>query len=627
MLTAKLMDVHLDEQAHALLRREQTLLQRMKELFERTGSDPDVTEKLADLAENLSELFLVVAVGEFNAGKSKVINALFGRAVMPEGPTPTTDKITLLRYGEKEMTRPRSEVMVEKRAPIEMLKSVALVDTPGTNSIVQEHQQVTEGFIPRSDLVLFTTSYDRPLTDSERRFLEFIREDWGRRLVFIVNKADLARSEDDLREVVEHVKSGCRELLDFEPEVFPVSAERAYAVKTEAENGHFGDDPRWAESRFQALEDFMMRTLGGRERLALKLGAPLEAAERLLGRFSEELAERREILGEDEDNLDRIEGEVEEVRAELEGGYERYLAEIDNLLLKIEQRGRQFLEDNIRISKIGMLRDRDRFKEEFDRQVVRDLDQRIDDQMTEAVDELTERALKIERETLRTLGERMREAGRHVDHEGEFGYNRAEVHREIMRSAERQMQNYDMRAESRRILENVYDATGLLQKGGYGVAGLAGLSTVLIVAAGADVLGGFGLATSAVATGAGLFVLPRQRKKAKKQLTEHVEQMREDLRSALAGQLDREIDKAIGEMREVIQPYADMVDEERATLRQAEDERDDLNEELSTLRDEVEEQVGAWESANAGERERGGAGAEKASDDEESEVAARSDQA
>jgi hypothetical protein len=180
-----------------------------------------------------------------------------------------------------------------------------------------------------------------------------------------------------------------------------------------------------------------------------------------------------------------------------------------------------------------------------------------------------------------------------------------------MRSAERQMQNHDMRAESRRILENVYDATGLLQKGGYGVAGLAGLSTVLIVAAGADVLGGFGLATSAVAGTAGLFVLPQQRKKAKKQLTAHVEELRDDLRGALSEQLDREIDKALGEMREVIQPYADMVDQERATLGEAEDERDALNDEVDALRGEVAEQVGAWEDGSAGERERGGVGERK----------------
>jgi small GTP-binding protein len=614
------MDVQLDEQARELLRREQKMLQRMKELFERTGSDPDVTEKLADLADNLSELFLVVVVGEFNAGKSRTLNALFGQEVMLEGPTPTTDKITLLRYGDEETTRQRSDVMVERRAPIELLKNVALVDTPGTNSIVQEHQKVTEDFIPRSDLVLFITSYDRPLSDSERRFLEFIRDDWGRRLVFIVNKADLAKSEDDLHTVIEHVKSGCRDLLDFEPDVFPISAEQAFAAKTETEDGAHLDDERWKESRFEALENFMTRLLGGEERLALKLNAPLEAAERLLRRFSDELDDRRQVLGEDEDNLDLLENEISDVRADLQGGYERHLSEIDNLLLKLERRGLRFLDDNIRVSKIGLLRNRERFKEEFERQVVRDLDRQIEGHMTEAVDRLTERALKLERRTLRTLGERMREAGRHVDHNGDFTYNRAEVHRQIMREAEREMQNYDMRAEARRILDNVYNATGLLQKAGYGVAGLAGLSVILMITTSLDALGGFGLATSAVAAGAGLFVLPQQRKKAKKQLKDHLQKLRDDLRDALSGQLDREIDKALDQMREVIQPYAEIVDDERSTLEEAQEERDALHDEMQTLRSEVKEKVGEGTEA----RERGSADSTDgdASDGERSEEAA-----
>lgn len=596
------MDALLDENAYALLQRERALLQRMKTLFEETGSDPDVTAQLADLAENLSELFLVVVVGEFNAGKSKVLNALFGEAVMREGPTPTTDKITLLRYGEERMTRPRSDVMVEQRAPIELLRNVALVDTPGTNSIVQEHQQVTENFIPRSDLVLFVTSYDRPLTDSERRFLEFIREDWGRRLVFIVNKADLARSEADLREVVEHVKSGCRNLLSFEPEVFPVSAEEAFVAKTE---GAGREGERWKRSRFGTLEDFITRTLGGRERLALKLNAPLEAGKRLLERFSEEMERRRAILSEDTENLGHLEDEIEDVRTRLRGGYERHLSDIDNLLLKIEQRGTRFLDDTIRVSRINLLRDRERFKEEFERQVVRDLDRQIEDRMTEAVDDLTGRALKLERRTLRTLGERMQEAGRPIEHEGDFTYNRAQVHGQIMDRAEREMRNYDMRTEARRILDNVYNATGLVQYAGYGAAGLAGLSAILIVTTTLDALGGFGLATSAVVAGAGLFVLPRQRRKAKSELKDHLEKLRADLRKALSDQLDEEIDRTLEQMRQAIAPYTEMVEDERATLRDAEGERDALRDELKAIRAEVQEEVGGSEKGGEEERKTG----------------------
>lgn len=45
-----------------------------------------------------------------------------------------------------------------------------LVDTPGTNVILQRQQRLTEEFVPRADLVLFVLSVDRPLTESEVSF-------------------------------------------------------------------------------------------------------------------------------------------------------------------------------------------------------------------------------------------------------------------------------------------------------------------------------------------------------------------------------------------------------------------------------------------------------------------------
>jgi hypothetical protein len=45
-----------------------------------------------------------------------------------------------------------------------------LVDTPGTNVILQRQQRLTEEFVPRADLVLFVLSADRPLTESEVSF-------------------------------------------------------------------------------------------------------------------------------------------------------------------------------------------------------------------------------------------------------------------------------------------------------------------------------------------------------------------------------------------------------------------------------------------------------------------------
>ena len=75
-------------------------------------------------------------------------------------------------------------------APVELLRDLHIVDTPGTNAIDREHERLTIDFVPRADLVLFVTSADRPFTETERVFLETIR-DWGKKIVIVVNKVDI----------------------------------------------------------------------------------------------------------------------------------------------------------------------------------------------------------------------------------------------------------------------------------------------------------------------------------------------------------------------------------------------------------------------------------------------------
>ena len=205
--------------AEAILERERTLLSRLHALLAEVGAESETVRRLRELAESLSGLFLVVVVGEFNSGKSTVINAVFGEVVMEEGPVPTTDRITVLRYGDRPESHRKGDFITERLYPAPLLKGLALVDTPGTNSIIQEHQAITEDFIPRADLVLFVTSFDRPLSESERKFLEFIRGDWGKQLVVVLNKADMAQGEADpaasLGQVLEHIRKGFSEHLRF----------------------------------------------------------------------------------------------------------------------------------------------------------------------------------------------------------------------------------------------------------------------------------------------------------------------------------------------------------------------------------------------------------------------------
>ena len=580
----------LNDQARQLLHRERDLLERVLDLLRSMEMPEDVIGQVEDVVDHLDELFLVVVVGEFNAGKSTVLNALFGDDVLPEGPVPTTDKITILRYGDEPLTRQRTEHVNEQRLPIDLLRHLTLVDTPGTNSIVQQHQQITEDFIPRSDLVLFVTSYDRPLTESERRFLSYIREDWGREIVFVVNKADLADSERDLRQVVDYVTTNCRDLLDMDPDVFPVSAKRA--LRAHAEKGEENE-----EHRFAPLKTFFTDTLAGPEKVAMKLRAPLQTAERLLNRVDTRLAQREEVLEHDQATIEQLREQLEVARTTLTEGYTAHLREVETVFQDIRRRGVQFLNDTIRVRRIGLLRDRERFRQQFEEQVVSETTRQVEQVVTDAVDDLLTEAMDLQQSLFRTFADRVQEARRENRFAADrgFSYDRRDVFTSIMDEAERQIHAHDLEREVQRIVDNVYNDANLVVGAGVGAATAGGLGIVLLVASALDAVGGFGLATGTAAALYGATVLPRQRRKAVDEFTERIETLEGNIQDALRDRLDDEIDAALDRVWETVQPFARFVGEEdtslraaRSALREIQAERNALQEAVSRDVDEVE---------------------------------------
>ena len=583
------MEALIDAKYAEVLNAERETLGDLKKWLEKTETEPQVVEQLADMIEHLDALFLVVIVGEFNAGKSSVVNALFGTRLMEEGPIPTTAKVTVIRHGEEALERQLSEFLVEKRIPSPHLLNLNLVDTPGTNSIVQQHQTLTERFIPRADLVLFVTSFDRPLSESERQFLEYIRGSWGKQLLFVLNKIDMSRDEEMLAKVMEHVRSGCLELMEFEPRIFPVSAHQAYQAK-EMEAGEERDG-LWASSRFEAFESFVTQQLTNKEKVAIKLTAPLDAAERLLIAQEDRLNRRLKVLEQDEQNLNDLNDVVEKARKTLTDGYGRHVTEVDNLLLQLERRGIQFLDDTIRISKLNMIRDRDQFKEEFVRQVVRDTDKQIENQVTQAVDGLLKKALQLWNQTVTDFADRVRSvAGPKTTHRGDFFYNRSEVFNTIMREADRKIEMYDLREEARRILENARNAAAFFMGTEAVAVGIGAIATVVVTATAMDVTGGF-IAAGVLAV-VGLIFLPRQKRKAIDEFKNRVAALREDMKKALVNQLDEEVDQSLSRVGETISPYVDFVRDERNAMNKIAAGRSEIEKKVTSLRRQVERDFG-----------------------------------
>ena len=216
----------LNERENALRTRARTAIGDLRSELAGFGATKDDLDVLRQAARDLDDLFMLVIVGEFNAGKSALINTLLGADLLEEGVTPTTTAINIVRYGAVPAQRWLGPQVLEREFDNAILRDVAVVDTPGTNAILREHQELTEQFVPRSDLVLFVTSVERPFTESERAFLEAIRG-WGKKVVLVINKIDLLRSDVELRQVLEFVGQNVQTLLGFRPQIFPVSARRA----------------------------------------------------------------------------------------------------------------------------------------------------------------------------------------------------------------------------------------------------------------------------------------------------------------------------------------------------------------------------------------------------------------
>jgi small GTP-binding protein len=210
--TAPVLTRVLSNQQDALLREERALLMRLRTALARIDAADDQQQALDQSIAQLDELFLLVVVGEFNAGKSAFINAFIGQPLMKEGVTPTTAVITVLEHGDLPEQTVRQANLLVIKAPIDLLREIRIVDTPGTNAIIREHETMTAEFIPRSDLVFFVTSADRPFTETERGFMEHIRG-WGKKIVVVVNKSDILEGAAQVGEIRSFVADNARSLL------------------------------------------------------------------------------------------------------------------------------------------------------------------------------------------------------------------------------------------------------------------------------------------------------------------------------------------------------------------------------------------------------------------------------
>lgn len=257
----------------------------------------ELAQTVSDLRNRINEPFMFVIVGEVKAGKSSFVNALLstGKEVCKVAPQPMTDTIQQVVWGEKEEVIVLNPYLKKITQPVEILKEIAIVDTPGTNTIVEHHQEITERFIPASDLIVFVFEAKNPYRQSAWDFFDFIKTEWRRKVIFILQQKDLM-NEADLQVNINGVREQAIKKGITEPQVFAVSAlleQEAFKMPPPDLDLLTEEKAKKLDSGFFPLRKFITENITGGQAPILKLQNNIETSRNLNERIAKGVADRR----------------------------------------------------------------------------------------------------------------------------------------------------------------------------------------------------------------------------------------------------------------------------------------------------------------------------------------------
>ena len=311
-----------------------------RELFNSTSNNKKSNRPTPAAVLEESSAFCVVVAGEFNAGKSTLINALLGTKLLETGALPTTDTITILSHSVPQQQQPPQQQphtcnsnILHHAFDLPLLQDLTIVDTPGTNAAVANHTATTVRLLPAADLILFVTSADRPFPDSERQLLKQVAGLLGKSVVIVVNKMDVLdqsggdHGATEKMRVVDYVTEHASECLSGRPAVIPVSSRDALAAKLTA-GAATESSALWRRSNFGALEAFLRDTLTTETKIRAKLSNPVRTAAGLVQQCLDQLQEERTDLETDVATLKMLNSQFTGWQREIQTDMERARTEL-----------------------------------------------------------------------------------------------------------------------------------------------------------------------------------------------------------------------------------------------------------------------------------------------------------
>lgn len=343
------LDTRLATDYEAIRRREYELITDLLEVLPRVDNlPPERVAQVRDALFHADHPFLMVFVGPFSSGKSSLINALVGKPdLLKVGVVPTTDRISILRWGEDTQRAATGGDVETVFYPSPLLKKVSFVDTPGLESVFTTHEETTRKFLHRSDVVLLVMLATQAMTARNLEYLQTL-SDYGKKVIIVINQMDLLTPEE-AQTVRDYVLDQSQARLGYAPEVWLMSARQGLAARS----GGSVDQTAWEASGLHRIEAYVDEQLSDADRLRQKLSTPLQITRNVSQAALEALRANQAALDMYQNIAENIERQLEAQKRELDRVVRDTTLRISEKFGEAAMRGSEAIRDVFRLGRAG----------------------------------------------------------------------------------------------------------------------------------------------------------------------------------------------------------------------------------------------------------------------------------
>jgi small GTP-binding protein len=558
-----------------------TTLGSLITLAHQIGAPEDALRNLQNLVTNLGQPFLFVVVGEVKAGKSSLLNALFGRDFCKVDVLPATDRIYEFKYGETDYDVQISDHITALHRRIEFLKDFNIVDTPGTNTIVANHQEITENFVPMADLIVFVFAVTNPWAASAWDFLRLIGQQWKKNIVFVVQQADL-RDPHEVEIVSKHLDQTVLQILGANCPIFAVSAKKAFLAKTSPDVDR---DKLWSESHFGELEDWITETVSRSDERGGKLRSVAQTAQVLAGGLRARLQGSLDMLKSDQEKLASIRSTFDGRKVQTQRQVGGFIREIEQAYDACRERGEKLLEERLTIGNT--------FKMVFSgARWEKDFQDKVESEVKKEVQSKIEHALSLLESDLRSMWHDLQDKVN-----VQFGSETKKQVRAVMPGFLAQRQEVLQRlqltlleqmsdAKIKEQLQSLFGETTRWLRVPTSVAAAGGIATVIAALTHTALLDVTGTVAGLAALTGTLYAVWRRRK-ILRQYREQMNEKRRDLTRAVESQLTQAIEAFYHEVGLTFSPLESFCESEAKRNAPLRERIESLDQEIGAIKSQL----------------------------------------